>query len=246
MKDKHHFISYVILALLLLLLLILTLYIPGLKEFFQPGNLRNFVLSAGIFAFLIYIVLLALSVPLPIPSAPVLFAGGYIFGIGKGFVFGLVGITLGAIAYFSIGRYGGLSLAKKMVDQHHLDHFNIIFKKRGPSIALLLYAIPIFPADELNLLLGLTRMTYPQLVFTVIAGYIPRILVINTFGSYLQAGFNLVTIVTFLIAVLFILMALFREKLKAVFFKELKQIKKDAKKIKKRIANHRNKHFKRR
>ena len=147
MKRKHHIIAYVIFFILLSIFVSLVFFIPGLREFFSLDSIRDFVLAAGVFAFVVYIVLLTLSVPVPIPSSPVLLAGGYIFGTWLGSLLGLIGIALGSTAFFFIGRFGRKSLIKKMVDEHHLKHFDVVFRKRGPSAALISYAIPIFPAD---------------------------------------------------------------------------------------------------
>lgn len=224
MKKRNHIISYTVLAVLIMGLIILSYFIPGLKEFFYPENLRTFVLSYEIYAFLVYVLILTLSVPLPIPSTPVILAGGFIFGASEGLVLGIIGITLGSVAYFSIGRLGGRKLIRKLVDQHHLKHFNQVFKKRGISAALISYSIPVFPADTMSVLLGLTRIGYLSFLLIVIVGYLPRLLILNILGSNLMAGLTLQNVLALALAVILLSVAFFREKIKKFVFREIKEL----------------------
>jgi len=226
MKKRNHIISYTILAVLIIFIIILSYFIPGLREFFYPENLRTFVFNYEVYAFLIYIIVLALSVPLPIPSTPVILAGGFIFGASDGLILGLVGVTLGSLIYFSVGRLGGRKLIEKLVDQHHLKHFDRVFKKRGISVALISYSIPVFPADTMSVLLGLTRISYLSFLLIVIVGYLPRLLIINVLGSNLLAGLTLQNVFALILAVLLLSIAFFREKIKKFFFREIKELEK--------------------
>ncbi|MEJ2475994.1 MAG: hypothetical protein P8Y40_00535, partial [Desulfobacterales bacterium] len=68
------------------------------------GMIRSF----GIFAPLAFIAFQFLQVIFaPVPGEATGFIGGYIFGAGKGFLFSTIGLTLGSLANFLIGRYLG-------------------------------------------------------------------------------------------------------------------------------------------
>ena len=76
MKIKHRLLSYVVLALILIILAGIFIFFPNLKEFASPDFVRTFILGFGALAFVVYMVLITLAVPLPIPSTAVILAGG--------------------------------------------------------------------------------------------------------------------------------------------------------------------------
>jgi|TARA_Y100000310_G_scaffold234443_1_gene237393 uncharacterized membrane protein YdjX (TVP38/TMEM64 family) len=200
---------------------------PDLQKFASPEFIRFFVLSFGFFAFVAYVLLVTLAVPFNIPSTPVILAGGYIFGTVGGFLLSLLGMIIGSTLAFYITRLGGKPLLKRGVDPHHIKHFDTIFKKRGPTAALISYALPIFPTDAVSLFLGLTNMKYKLFFFLVLLGHIPRLLIIILLGSDLYTGFSMRTLIVLVAAIIFVLITIFREKIMRIFFAELRIFQKE-------------------
>lgn len=235
MKTKHHLAFYTILGLAILILLTLSFLFPDLKETLAPSNIKLFVLGFGSLAFLAYVIILAIAVPFPVPSEPFIFAGGYIFSAFIGIPLAFVGMVLGSTASFFLSRWAGRPLLKKLVDEHHLKHLDLIFKKKGQTAALISYVLPIFPSDTVSLFLGTTKLAFLPFLLLVILGHIPRVIIIILLGQYLPTGLTAQNIIITSFAVILILIVIFREKVKRFFFKELEEIEKGAVKIKKKI-----------
>lgn len=224
MKQKHHLYSYLVLVLLVLVIIVAIYFLPNLKQFSSTTFIREYLVGFGFIGYLIFLLLLVLAIVLPIPSLVVILAGGYIYGIWLGSLLALIGTIIGAICSFWLVRYSGEPLLEKFVDAHHIRHFQHLFKRRGESLALISYLVPIFPSDSVSFLMGLTKISYHRFLAIVIIGHIPRLLMINYIGEDLYLGITWKTAILLAISGLLGLIALFREPIKRFLFKELKEL----------------------
>jgi uncharacterized membrane protein YdjX (TVP38/TMEM64 family) len=236
MKHKHRLKGYIILGLVIIAFIALRYLAPGLKQFADPLYVRDLIISLGSLGYIVYILLLIASIPFPIPSTPIVIAGGYVFGTVLGTVLSLIAAVLGGTISFLLIRKFGLPLLEKLVDAHHIKHFQHILKKRGFIIAFISIAIPIFPSDSVALMLGLTSMGYLAFFFLFLIAHIPRFLIINSVGNNLFTGFSIETLFILAGAAVFILIAIFRERLKKLFFKELHELEKEAKVVERKVG----------
>ncbi len=235
MKQKHRYLGYGVLGLIIILLFALTYFFPNLKDFASPTFVREYLLGFGIFSYPIFVLLLLVAVPLPIPSTPIILAGGYLYGTVLGSVLALIAVLIGSSISFLLIRTYGQPLLEKLVDKHHIDHFHHIFKKRGWIIAFISYVVPIFPSDCVSALLGLTKIRYRMFLLLVIAGHIPRFLIVNSLGEDLHLGFTFKTAIVLILTLALILIAVFREQIKKFLFKELKVLEKEVKIVEKDV-----------
>ena len=222
-------------AAILLVILLANYYLPDFRDFASPSFVREYLLSLGNWVYLVYVLLFLFSIPLPIPSTPVAIAGGYVFGMVIGTALTLIATLIGASIAFYLVRYYGEPLLEKMVSRHHIRHFQHIFRKRGINGALIAYAVPVFPSDSINFILGLSRIKYHSFLLIVIIGSLPRYVLITAFGQELLAGFTWKTIIVPILVALYLLIAIFREKIKKIIFKELRELEKEAKVIEKDV-----------
>ncbi len=227
MKQKHRLVSYFILALIVMGMGTAMFFLPNFKQLASPEFLRDYLRSLGPVGYFAYVIVVLLSIPLPIPSTAIAFAGGYVYGTFLGTALTLLGTALGSLMVFYIVRRLGRPLVEKLVDSHHIQHFLHIFKRRGETAALISYAIPVFPNDAVNIVLGLTRIRYPVFLALVIIGSIPRYLFVSALGGDLYAGFSWHSIIVIIFCTIFLLIAVFREKVKRFIFKELKELEQD-------------------
>ncbi len=228
MKLKHRTLSYVIAALAILFFSLSPFLFEGVRELATPSLLRELLLDAGVWGYLLIILLILASNPLPIPMTAIVLASGYAYGLLLGSLVSLAGIVLGSSLSFLLIRKFGRPFLAKLVDEHHINHFNCIFRKRGPVAALISYAVPLFPSDAVSLLLGLTKIRFTTFLGLVTLGHIPRVLIINSLGGNLYSGLKASTVYLLLGCLLFVLIAFFRERLKKLFFKELHTLEKEA------------------
>lgn len=205
-------------------------WFPSLIKFSSPTFVRDYFINFGAMGYLIFTGLIAASIVLPMPSTVVAIGGGYVYGLSIGTILILIGTIIGATINFYLVRIFGEPLLEKVVSKKNYLHFNHLFKKRGAKFVLLSYALPIFPADSLNFLLGLTNIRYAAFLGILILGSIPRTLITVSLGENLLAGITLKSILTISAAAIFILIALFRKRIKLILFKELKEIEKEVEK----------------
>lgn len=224
-------VGYVVLVVLTLVFFVSVPYFfPEVRNYASPSYLRDVVLSSGQFGYYVMILFMILSIPLPIPSGSVALAAGYVYGLTQGILISVIGMVIGGTLTFYAARFFGRFFLEKFVDKHHIVHFNHVFKKRGVTAAFISFLIPVFPEDAVIMLLGVSPIRYSTLFLLLAFGNIPRFLLINSLGSDLQTGITLKTIILVVAVVILALVALFREKIKRVVFKEIKELERDIEK----------------
>ena len=207
MKYTNHMI-----VLLGILVVILISIVSPLNQFTSPTIIINTVQQFDVLAPIIYIIFITLAVPFNIPSTPLIFAGGYIFGVSKGILFSLIAMILGSTLAFYLTRVGGKPLLQRVVSKKYIKKYNQLFKKHGLTFASISYLIPLFPTDAVSLFLGLTQLRYRLFFILVTLTHIPRIILIIFLGHDLYAGFSYKTAIIAAVAVLGIGVALIKDK----------------------------------
>jgi uncharacterized membrane protein YdjX (TVP38/TMEM64 family) len=155
---------------------------------FTPDKLKVYVESYGIFAPLIFVLLLAFqSVVAPIPSAVIIIAGGLIFGPLVATVLSVIGNLLGAILCFKIAEKLGRPIVERLISKERLKKVDLFFEKKSGFLTILLLRLnPITSSDALSYAAGLTKISLKDYIFATLLGIIPA----NIFLSYL--GYELV------------------------------------------------------
>ena len=225
MVHHHRKKGYIILiALIIILFAILPFFFKDFRQYASPQYAREQLIGAGSWGYVLFVSLLIASIPLPIPSIPVILAGGYVYGTLIGSIISYIGILIGASISFFLVRKLGRPLLKKMVEKHHIVHFNHILKTRGLPAIFLAFTLPIFPSDTLYLLLGLTNTRYLVFLFMIIVGSIPRIILTNSLGNEFYSGFTASSVWIIVSSAILMLVAIFRERIKRLLFNELQEV----------------------
>jgi uncharacterized membrane protein YdjX (TVP38/TMEM64 family) len=228
MKTKHKIWGYVALGILLIVMAASTYFTPGFEKFTSPEYIRDLLIALGNWGYLVFIVLLIVSILSPVPATPIILAGGYVYGLITGSLLSLVSIIIGGSILFSLIKKIGEPLLRMFVDDHHIKHFRHLLKKRGKVAALISFIIPLFPSTSIMLIVGMTGVSYLTFVTLVILGHIPRFLIINSFGADLHTGLTIKTVIVASLGVVLILVAAFRVPLRKFLFKELKELENEA------------------
>jgi len=151
--------------------------------------LRATVKSWGWLGPLVFIVIQALQVILsPIPGEATGLAGGFLFGVGLGFIYSTIGLTAGTLACFGVGRWLGASFIQRFVADHYWERMGFIIEAEGAILCFILYLIPGFPKDIISYLFGLSPM--PFWVFAIVStlGRVPGTWVLSAQGSHMAPG----------------------------------------------------------
>ncbi len=173
LKQKETLIKTslsVYIFLLFCLLLVLILQKTGFFEVVQNADrLQNYLEKAGLWMPLLYILLQYLQVVvLPIPSIVSTVAGVAIFGAFWTMIYSLVGILLGSITAFFIGRKLGYKAVSWMVGRETLDKWQKKLKGKDNFFLTVMFILPLFPDDVLCFIAGLSSMSIRYFLIMVL------------------------------------------------------------------------------
>jgi uncharacterized membrane protein YdjX (TVP38/TMEM64 family) len=104
-----------------------------------------------------------------IPGEITQLAAGYVFGVWRGFLYSLIGITLGSAFNYSFARVVGRPTLEKVLNPATLAKMDASLKKaRSKSAIFLLFLLPGIPKDILCYAAGLSGIGFTE--FVVITG----------------------------------------------------------------------------
>lgn len=149
-------------------------------------QIKAFVTSFGTGAPVVFIIIQILQVLLaPFPGEATGFIGGFLFGATKGFVYSSIGLTVGSLINFTIGRFLGKRFVRKLIPPAQLERMDNIVKHQGVIVLFGLFAFPGFPKDYLCLFLGLSAIPLKVFILLTAIGRMPGTLMLNLQGSYI-------------------------------------------------------------
>ncbi len=131
--------------------------------FASPETLRDWVDSFGMTAPMIFTILQALEVGIPvIPGGVTLLAGVLLFGPWWGFWYNYVGIVIGSLATFAISRVYGKPLMHRLFSKESIEKYEHWTEDHGRFRKLFAVAIflPGAPDGLICYLAGTTRMSW--------------------------------------------------------------------------------------
>jgi len=143
----------------------------------------------GILAPLIFIALQALQVIMAlIPGDITGLLGGFLFGEWLGLFYSTIGLTLGSVAAFGVGRWLGAHYVRTLVSQQTWDKMGFIIEAEGTILCFIIFLIPGLPKDMVCYLFGMSPM--PLWVFTLVStlGRFPGTWVLSAQGAHTAAG----------------------------------------------------------
>ncbi len=154
--------------------------------FTDRDQIKSFVTSFGAGAPVVFIIMQILQVLLaPFPGEATGFIGGFLFGTAKGFLYSSIGLTVGSLINFTIGRFLGKRYVRKLIPPAQLERIDNIVKRQGVIVLFILFVFPGFPKDYLCLLLGLSAIPLKIFIILVAIGRMPGTLMLSLQGSYL-------------------------------------------------------------
>jgi len=157
-------------------------------------KVKGFLKAAGPLAPLVFIVAQSFQVVLaPIPGEATGFIGGYLFGVPLGMLYSTIGLTLGSIMAFGLGRWLEHKFVERVVSREVLDRFDFLMERQGALIAFFLFVVPGFPKDYLCFILGLSLMSWKLFLLLSTVGRLPGTLMLTLQGAKVYEGNYLFT-----------------------------------------------------
>ncbi len=197
-QHNHKLGLTVVLLLLLGILVALSVYavVTGhpawrfvVRLYYDKAFLKTTVESWGFMGPVVFILIQAIQVIIsPIPGEATGLAGGFLFGAGLGFFYSTIGLTLGTLVCFGIGRWLGESFIRRFVAERYWEKMGFILGAEGTILCFILYLIPGFPKDIISYLFGLSPM--PFMLFAVVStlGRAPGTWILSAQGSKVSPG----------------------------------------------------------
>ena len=151
--------------------------------------LKHTLREWGILAPVIFIGLQALQVIIaPIPGDLTGILGGYLFGQWLGLLYSTVGLTLGSVAAFAVGRWLGAHYVQRLVSPDVWRKLGFIVEAEGVILCFVIFLLPGLPKDITCYLFGLSPM--PFWVFAVVStlGRLPSTWVLSAQGAHTASG----------------------------------------------------------
>ncbi|MGD9106660.1 MAG: VTT domain-containing protein [Desulfobacterales bacterium] len=149
-------------------------------------QVKAFITSFGTGAPVVFIIIQALQVLLaPFPGEATGFIGGFLFGAAKGFLYSSIGLTIGSLINFTIGRFLGKRFVRKLILPAQLERMDNLVKRQGVIVLFCLFLFPGFPKDYLCLFLGLSAIHLKIFIILTAVGRMPGTLMLSLQGSYI-------------------------------------------------------------
>jgi len=151
--------------------------------------LKHTLRDWGLLAPVVFVLLQALQVIVaPIPGDLTGLLGGYLFGEWLGVLYSTIGLTLGSLTAFAVGRWIGAQVAQRLVSREVWEKMGFIVEPQGAILCFAIYLIPGVPKDMLCYLFGMSPM--PLWIFAVAStlGRLPSTWILSSQGAKTAAG----------------------------------------------------------
>lgn len=186
----------------------------------DTSTVISFVHSFGLFAAVIFVLLVILEVVLaPIPPLALYIVAGLLFGGFLGGCLTLLGNLIGAFIDFILARNFGRGVVETNVPEKLRRRFDRFFEKHGGLAIFLLRVNPLTTSDLVSYLSGLTKMKLRTFIIATGLGLIPMIFLQTYFGDFfiksspILSGIIILFSVFYLIIFLYLIfIALFKKK----------------------------------
>jgi len=147
--------------------------------------LRDTVASWGWMAPVVFVAIQALQVIIsPFPGEITGPVGGALFGTTWGVIYSTIGLTLGSVVCFAVGRKWGEPLVRPWLSEHHWNRMNFILEAEGAILCFILYLIPGFPKDITSYLFGISPMPFWVFITVSTVARIPGTWISSYFGAH--------------------------------------------------------------
>lgn len=155
----------------------------------NPDRLMQSIQALGWRGVMVYIGFLVVAIVVgPIPSTPVTIAAGAVWGPIPAGLYGTVGVFVGSIAAYFIGRTLGRSavqalMGKVMRFSHHRGEVYLGW------LVFLAHLVPVMPYDLVSYGAGISGMSLPIFGISCLLGVIPCTFFLTSIGGAFTVGF---------------------------------------------------------
>lgn len=143
----------------------------------------------GVLAPLLLGIILVLQVIVAaIPGHALMVGGGYVFGFWPAFGISLTTTVLGSQLAFWLARQAGRPLVERLAPVDVLDKWYDVSARKGLLFFMFAFMLPVFPADVMNYVAGLSSLPARRFFVANLVGRLPGVVLMTAVGAY---GFQL-------------------------------------------------------
>jgi uncharacterized membrane protein YdjX (TVP38/TMEM64 family) len=181
-----------------------------------------YILSWGMAAPIIFTAIQILQVVIaPIPGELTGVIGGFLFGAVKGFFYSSLGLSIGSIINFGIGRFLGNQVIRKLIPAGQIKLLDKLVHKQGAIVLFICFIFPGFPKDYLCLFLGVSNLSTKLFFIMATFGRMPGTLALSVQGASL---YDHEYVLTAVITVLCIVAAYFSFRYKEKLYQWMEKL----------------------
>ncbi len=141
-----------------------------IKDMTSIEALREYIANSGSYGVTVAVFILfqfLQVVVLPIPSTVTVMAGTALFGPWWCSLYSFIGIFVGSVVAFAIGRLLGYRVVCWIVGKEELEKWLKKIKGKDYLILSIMFLLPLFPDDVLCFVAGLSSMTWPYFLIMI-------------------------------------------------------------------------------
>jgi uncharacterized membrane protein YdjX (TVP38/TMEM64 family) len=203
----------------LLLFLLHPEYFTMLKS---PKKIEAFFLEYKGQSAIVYVAFQIIQVIVTvIPGQVIQVAAGYLFGFFIALLLSVLGIGIGTIISFYLGRLLGRDFFVKKMGIYRYEKYDALLESDKGKIAIfILYFIPGLPKDIITYLAGISKMKLTPFFLLSMAGRLPALIASIFIGNFvLNSQWIGLIIVGSIVVVAVVVIFLFRNKIKEYLFR---------------------------
>jgi uncharacterized membrane protein YdjX (TVP38/TMEM64 family) len=178
---------------------------------FDTNQIRNWIVTFGFLAPLIYILLYTIRPLIFFPASVLSIAGGLAFGALLGTIYTIIGATLGAMISFIVARKLGEKIGNKEW-KGNAKRIQAQMEVNGFFYVLLFRFIPLVNFDLISYLAGISKVRLTSFFLGTIIGIIPGTFAYNFLGSSMISGNPMFVITAVIVFVVLTIVPIFVRK----------------------------------
>ena len=196
MANRGEYLFFLAASLLVSLGILSTLgciYLwPQVKPYYaiisDKEKISGIFRAAGNWAPMVYILLEVVQVLTMFWPVPLEIAGGFLFGLPLGIFYSMVGLTLGAVLAFLLGRWLEKTYLRRIIDPEKLQRFRKLMRREGALAAFIIFLVPGVPKDFVSYVLGFTSLSLKFFVVAVTLFRLPSTFLLTLQGAEAAQG----------------------------------------------------------
>ncbi len=158
-----------------------------LSETFKEARIADRLEDAGPLAPVVFVLVMAAAVVLPVPTFPLDVLAGQVFGPLLGTLYAVSGATLGAMVSFLLARWLGREFIARFL-KGHINFCRQCSDRLLTKVVFLARLVPAVSFDVVSYGAGLTKMSLAKFAAASFLGMLPLTFAYVSFGPLLSVG----------------------------------------------------------